>query len=190
MIAQTLCGLFEKPARAEAALDELQRAGFLDAEISELVPADATASDMREAVREDTTTHINTGSDFRGNLIAAGVREEDAAYFEYGIERGAALVTVQTSTRPGEALEILTRHGAEIGNQPIVVPVEVYTQPSAVPEEFSAVEASRSGNGALRITRRRVVEEIAFDIQPTGAEPTSVNHAYEELPQFAAPPRR
>ena len=51
-----------------------------------------------------------------GALVGMGVPEEEARYFESGFRSGRILVSVRSEGRVMEALDILERNGADIGN--------------------------------------------------------------------------
>lgn len=51
-----------------------------------------------------------------GSLADVGMSEDEARYFESGFRTGSTLVTVKSTDRLNEAVEILARHGADIGN--------------------------------------------------------------------------
>lgn len=50
-----------------------------------------------------------------GALLGMGVSEEEARYFDAGLRAGRTLVTVSSTDRLSEALEILRRHSADLG---------------------------------------------------------------------------
>ncbi len=50
-----------------------------------------------------------------GALIDIGVAETDAQHFDAGLRAGGTLVTVNAGGRTSEALEIFTRHEADLG---------------------------------------------------------------------------
>ncbi len=50
-----------------------------------------------------------------GALISLGVPEEDARHFDVGLRAGGVLVTVDAGARTADALEILERHGMDLG---------------------------------------------------------------------------
>jgi len=50
-----------------------------------------------------------------GALVGMGVSEDEARYFDAGLRAGRTLVTVTSTDRLSEALEILKRHSADLG---------------------------------------------------------------------------
>ncbi len=50
-----------------------------------------------------------------GALVGMGVPEEDARHFDSGLRSGGALVTVNAEVRTVEAVDILQRHGGDLG---------------------------------------------------------------------------
>ncbi|HEX5386536.1 MAG TPA: YsnF/AvaK domain-containing protein [Gemmatimonadales bacterium] len=50
-----------------------------------------------------------------GGLIGMGVSEEDARYFDAGFREGGVLVSVTAPARMGDAVNILSDHGADLG---------------------------------------------------------------------------
>ena len=50
-----------------------------------------------------------------GALVGMGVSEEEARYFDAGLRAGRTLVTVTSTDRLSEALDILRRHSADLG---------------------------------------------------------------------------
>jgi hypothetical protein len=50
-----------------------------------------------------------------GSLMGLGIPEQDARHFDQGLRAGGALVTVSAGRRTDEALEVLRRHGVDLG---------------------------------------------------------------------------
>ena len=50
-----------------------------------------------------------------GALMGLGIPEADARHFDTGLRAGGALVTVSAGSRTDEALELLERHGVDLG---------------------------------------------------------------------------
>lgn len=119
MTAQTIGGLFKDTARGESALEELKTAGFTSAQISELADDEsaAPAKKLSNPVTDFFQDHTTTGSEFQNNLTGLGISDADAQYFEDGVARGGALVTVKGDARASEAVAILQRNGADLGSQ-------------------------------------------------------------------------
>jgi hypothetical protein len=58
-----------------------------------------------------------------GSLVGMGVPEEDARYFDAGLREGRTLVTVSdTGGASEEAVEVLERHGADLGPSQLRTP--------------------------------------------------------------------
>lgn len=51
-----------------------------------------------------------------GTLADLGLSEDEARYFESGFKTGSILVTVKSLDRLSEALDVLVRNGADVGN--------------------------------------------------------------------------
>jgi hypothetical protein len=118
MAMQTFGALFYDIARGREALEGLRKAGFLSAQISTLAndqEREELPPVLLETPGEFFQEHNATGSDFTENLSDLGIPVEDAEYFEKGLERGGALVTVHAGVRAAEAYAILEYHGADFG---------------------------------------------------------------------------
>ncbi len=112
-------GLFTDPARGETALEELQRTGFSSAQISE-VADDHEAPAAQPLANPETDffkDHTASGTTFRDTLGELGMSQADASHFEEGVARGGALVTVKAGSRSADAIDVLRRHGADLGSQ-------------------------------------------------------------------------
>ncbi len=154
----TQVGVFTDPRRAQAAVAELKRSGFVDEQIGLVGHAEPSTSSTAEQVTdkrisEGTATGAAVGASLGalwgigiaaglfpavgavfvggtlmallasagggavlgsliGALIAVGVPQDEAAYYEQEFRRGKILVTVQSTGRSALAHEILQRHGA------------------------------------------------------------------------------
>lgn len=69
---------------------------------------------MSNPVTDFFQDHTTTGSEFQNNLTGLGISDADAQYFEDGVARGGALVTVKGDARASEAVAILQRNGADL----------------------------------------------------------------------------
>lgn len=119
MTAQTIGGLFKDQMKGEKALAELKAANFPSAQISEVADGDDSSvapKKLGNPVTDFFKDHTTTGSEFRDNLTELGMTDADAQYFEDGVARGGALVTVKADARASEATAILQRNGADLGS--------------------------------------------------------------------------
>lgn len=90
-------GVFEDLAQAQKAMNELQRAGVSNEQI-------------RYSVRGATSTGI------LNDLLALGVPQDEASYYENEFESGRTIVMVKAPERQREARVILHRYGAYNGS--------------------------------------------------------------------------
>jgi len=181
MAGQTIGGLFKDRARGEAALEELKRANFPSAQISEVEDADEAAADPPKKLSNPLTDffrdHTTTGSDFRDNLTQLGMSSGDAKYFEEGVARGGALVTVKADARASEAVAILQRSGADlgaVGRDAGATTASASTYASGrdadadrtleLREERLSVDKRRVASGDARISKRVVSERQDIDV--------------------------
>lgn len=188
MAGQTIGGLFKDPARGEAALAELEQARFSSAQISELDDAhDAPApKKLSNPVTDFFKDHTTTGSDFQANLTDLGMSAADAKYFEDGVARGGALVTVKADERASEAMAILQRSGADLGSMGRSGAMASSAMPAtkastAMPDrsmaektdaaqtlelraERLAIDKTRVSSGAVRIGKRVITEQQSIDV--------------------------
>ncbi len=157
MAGQTIGGLFKDQARGEAALTELQRAGFRSAQISEVADHDENVAPKKlsNPVTDFFKDHTTTGSEFRDNLTELGMSKEDAHYFEDGVARGGALVTVKADDRASEAVAILQRNGADLGSQG--------RAPGATATGATATGATAMGTAAAEQTLKLKAERLEVD---------------------------
>ena len=158
MAGQTIGGLFSDQARGEAALEELKRANFSSAQISEVAEDrdDVTPKKLSNPVTDFFRDHTTTASDFRDNLADLGMSKKDAHYFEDGVARGGALVTVRADERAAEAVDILTRNGADLGSQ---ARNPMPTQDVAPASASNTAGASRDAERTLRLKAERLAIE-------------------------------
>ncbi|MDQ2858428.1 MAG: YsnF/AvaK domain-containing protein [Candidatus Eremiobacteraeota bacterium] len=180
MTGQTIGGLFKDATRGETALAELKKAGFTSAQISELAD-DESAEPVKKLGNPLTDffqDHTTTGSEFQDNLTGLGISDADAKYFEDGVARGGALVTVKGDTRASEAVAILQRNGADLGSQGRTntnasltagAPgassrADVADKTIELKAERLAVDKVRVASGAARITKRVVSEQKSVDV--------------------------
>ena len=108
----TVVGVFTEPGLADRAIDELERAGFRDDQIS-LSRHEDTDSDVSWIGRIDSLLSGLKDSDrsIVKRLVSMGVPEEEARYYQGELELGRTIVTVEAGDRREDALEILRSNG-------------------------------------------------------------------------------
>ncbi len=187
MAGQTIGGLFKDQARGEKALAELQAAKFSSAQISEVADGDdaqVAPKKLGNPITDFFKDHTSNGSEFRSNLTELGMSEKDADYFEDGVARGGALVTVKADARASEAVEILQRCGADLGSQGRMSPGGAALGAGAaamgarderdvdlkrdeklqLKAERLAIDKVRVASGAARIRKEVVTEQQSIDV--------------------------
>ena len=109
----TVVGIFTEPGEADRAIDELERAGFRDDQIS-LSRLEDTDSDVSFIGRVESLLWGLKGSDrsIVKRLTSMGVPEEEARYYQSELELGRSIVTVEAGDRREDAIEILRSNGA------------------------------------------------------------------------------
>jgi uncharacterized protein (TIGR02271 family) len=213
----TIVGLFSDRSQAEAAINDLKRAGFAEDEIG-VAMRDRTA--QGELV-EDTGTQAAEGATkggigaiaipglgpifaagwlgstlagagigaaaggILGALVGAGVPEEEARHFESGFKSGGILVTVKASRRAGEAVDVLRRHGADLGptiNAATTGTRSAYADAGSrdvneeregriqLREEELDVEKERVQAGEVRLRKEVITEQRQIDVPVTREE--------------------
>ncbi len=188
MAAQTIGGLFKDPMRGETALADLKKAGFTSAQISEIAGDDDAAPPKKlgNPITDFFKDHTTTGSEFQDNLTGLGMSDADAKYFEDGVARGGALVTVKGDTRASEATQILQRNGADLGSQgrnggtpaaTATSSADVSDKTMQLKAERLAIDKVRVASGAARITKRVVTEQQNVDVPVTHEELVIERHA-------------
>lgn len=96
--------------------------------------------------------------------------KDDAKYFESGVARGGALVTVKADARVSEAVAILQRAGADLGSvgrgSGAASPPRGSDadQPLQLREERLSIDKRRIASGAARISKRVVSERQDVDV--------------------------
>ena len=186
MAGQTLGGLFKDQARGEKALAELHAARFSGAQISEAEDESTSTPPPKKLgnpITDFFKDHQSSGSDFRDNLAELGMSDADAQYFEDGVARGGALVTVKADARASEAMAILQRNGADLGSMnrsgtaapaagaatSAAMAARPDTERSAdqtlqLKAERLSVDKVRVASGAVRIRKQVVSEEQSIDV--------------------------
>lgn len=181
MAGQTLGGLFNDATRGETALAELKQARFSSAQISEVDDAaDAPPpKKLSNPLTDFFKDHTTSGSDFQRNLTDLGMSDADAKYFEDGVARGGALVTVKADDRASEAMAILQRNGADLGSMGRSGAMASTAMPAAsraiddktvadqtlqLRAERLAVDKTRVSSGAVRIGKRVITEQQSIDV--------------------------
>jgi uncharacterized protein (TIGR02271 family) len=120
-----------------------------------------------------------------GALVGAGVPEEEARHFESGFKSGGILVTVKANRRPGEAVDVLRRHGADLG--PTINAASTGTSTAfadagsrdvneeregrlQLREEELDVEKERVQTGEVRLRKEVITEQRQIDVPVTREE--------------------
>ena len=108
----TVVGVFTEPGLADRAIDELERAGFRDDQIS-LSRHEDTDRNVGIVGRITSLLSELKGSDrsIVKRLVSMGVPEEEARYYQGELELGRTIVTVEADDRREDALEILRSNG-------------------------------------------------------------------------------
>ena len=108
----TVVGVFTEPGLADRAIDELERAGFRDDQIS-LSRHEDTDSNVGIVGRITSLLSELKGSDrsIVKRLVSMGVPEDEARYYQGELELGRSIVTVEAGDRREDALEILRSNG-------------------------------------------------------------------------------
>ena len=164
MAGQTIGGLFKDQARGEKALAELHAAKFASAQISEVVDGDdapMASKKLGNPISEFFSDHTSNGSEFRDNLTELGMSEKDAHYFEDGVARGGALVTVKADARTPEALAILERNGADLGSQRRMASGASAVAAASMGDRDDDRDAAFEGNKTLQLkTERLAIDKV------------------------------
>lgn len=170
MAGLTIGGLFKDASRGEAALLDLKAAGFATAQISELtdhVEATPAPTKLSNPLTDFFQDHTTTGSEFQKNLTDLGMTADDADYFEDGVARGGALVTVKTDERASEAEQILARYGADLGKSGRSSAARLDDAASTTIElkvERLSIDKTRVASGTVQIAKRVVSEQQSIDV--------------------------
>ena len=108
----TVVGVFTEPGLADRAIEELERAGFRDDQIS-LSRHEDTDRNVGIVGRITSLLSELKGSDrsIVKRLVSMGVPEEEARYYQSELELGRSIVTVEAGDRREDALEILRSNG-------------------------------------------------------------------------------
>ena len=108
----TVVGVFTEPGLADRAIDELERAGFRDDQIS-LSRHEDTDRNVGIVGRITSLLSELKGSDrsIVKRLVSMGLPEEEARYYQSELELGRTIVTVEAGDRREDALEILRSNG-------------------------------------------------------------------------------
>ncbi|MBC8123072.1 MAG: YsnF/AvaK domain-containing protein [Gemmatimonadaceae bacterium] len=151
----TIAGLFPDSDSADRAIAELRTAGFDSNQIEEL--SGRTTADKGDGLMSGIMNFFGGASDTTktdntyGDLTRMGLDEEDARYFQNGLDAGGVLVTLRAGSRSMEALAILDRYGADTG----VVEFEdaTPTLPSTVAPVKPAATQATQGNQRIELLK-------------------------------------
>ncbi|MBC8122996.1 MAG: general stress protein [Gemmatimonadaceae bacterium] len=179
----TVASLFTNLPSAERSITELEKVGFLDEQIRIAVGDSAEQEALTEhtgvQALEETSPAATTGGFLSGlphafgedsslaglfieALVDMGLSEEQARYFEHGLESGNTLVIVNAGNRAADALAVLSSCGGDTGSGS-VMPESVTDDPpgSAVilddaestsifdSESFDALPRGMGGGGSV-----------------------------------------
>ena len=108
-----------------------------------------------------------------GALIGLGIPEEEARYYERGLQEGGILVSVEAGARAVEARSILLNAGAEFG-------------PGA--SSFTAEDKERVKAGEVRVRKDVGTEEQSLDVVRRPWQGKERRRRYD--PGYAGPERR
>ncbi|HZT73906.1 MAG TPA: DUF2382 domain-containing protein [Terriglobales bacterium] len=175
-------GLFIQSNDAERAVQELQDAGFEKKEIG-LAVREGGAGQQLAATEGGKQEHEQSEefwsrmeeefggprSSASGTDMSAGLPEDRAQYFMNGVMQGKILVTVDAGDRAGEAEQILSRCGADLGGAiaPAAAAPPVGTT-SAEPgnQRIELVgEVLRVGKTAVPAGEARIRKEVVTETQ-------------------------
>ncbi len=123
--SSTVAGLFRDSASADEAIRDLRSAGFSENQIEEFSGrrnadggSDGNSGGVMNAIANffgnGPAADRQDGRDTR-DLVGLGLPEEDARYFQTGLDNGGVLVVLMAGTRAMEALGIFERYGADTG---------------------------------------------------------------------------
>jgi uncharacterized protein (TIGR02271 family) len=104
-------GVFRDRALAQQAIDELRHSGFRDDQIS-LLGQGASSGGLVETIMSKFSGQGNATDHLYDDLIAQGMSEEEAHYYQGEAEAGRSIVMVQSYGHQQEARDILHHHGA------------------------------------------------------------------------------
>jgi uncharacterized protein (TIGR02271 family) len=105
----TVVGVFEARARADQAIEELQRAGFRDDQVGVAQQAPAGEGGKAATGKGRDAGFLESVGGFFKKLFGSA---EEAGHYEGEYHAGRAVVTVKADGRSEEAWSILRRHGA------------------------------------------------------------------------------
>ncbi len=112
-----------------------------------------------------------------GALIGMGVPEEEARYYERGVEQGGILVSVAAGARAVEARNILTNAGAEFApSEASSVAVDQEGERIQLREEELRVSKKQVDAGEVRIRKDVVTEEKTLQVPVTREEAVIERH--------------
>ena len=128
--AACVAGLFHKQSDAEDAMEELKAAGFAQSEIG---IATSHEGGYKEGFWDKVTSlfgkyeHTESATELEDSLLAYGLPEDQARYFNRSIGKEDVLVTVRTTGRRAEdARTIFQQAGADIATDTAKVAPKAY----------------------------------------------------------------
>lgn len=112
-----------------------------------------------------------------GALIGLGIPEEEARYYERGLQEGGILVSVEAGARAVEARSILLNAGAEFGPGASSLTAEDKDhQRIELREEELRTSKERVKAGEVRVRKDVVTEEQSLDVPVTREEAVIERH--------------
>jgi uncharacterized protein (TIGR02271 family) len=170
--AACVAGLFHKQSDAEDAMEELKAAGFAQSEIG---IATSHEGGYKEGFWDKVTSlfgkyeHTESATELEDSLLACGLPEDQARYFNRSIGQGDVLVTVHaTGRRAEDARNIFQQAGADIATDAAKV---AQTLPFAAGErriqllgEVLRVHKERVQRGEVRLRKEVVTEQQNIEV--------------------------
>jgi uncharacterized protein (TIGR02271 family) len=112
-----------------------------------------------------------------GALIGMGIPEEEARYYERGVEQGGILVSVDAGARQAEARSILMNAGAEFAPSNASYPsVEKDRERIELREEELRATKEQVNAGEVRVRKDVVTEEKTIEVPVTREEVVIERH--------------
>jgi uncharacterized protein (TIGR02271 family) len=176
----TILGLFSNERQAGSAMEKLRAAGFNDSEIGVATSSDESkVGDFWDTLKskfgkQERTEHA---TDLEESLRHSGIPSQRASYFNSQLGRGGVLITVHAGAgRSSEALSILQRNGADVGNE-----AANWNAPQGATSreegrniqllgEILRVHKERVSRGEVRLRKEVITEQQNIEVPTTREE--------------------
>jgi uncharacterized protein (TIGR02271 family) len=172
-----VAAVFRDRALAQQAIDELRHAGFRDDQIRLLGQGTSTGGFV-DTIMSKFSGQANTTDHLYDDLVAQGMPEEQAHYYQREAEAGRAIVMVQSYGHQQEAKDILHHYGAYDAS---TGPGQIVDE-QIIPLREEELQAHKQWveTGEVRLRKRVITEEKTITVSVTREELVIERHPFTD----------